>query len=136
MAGVTGLHCLSDPWPPRDPCRHYSFLVCCIPSPVIGTLPIFGIGAGWLKEETEIMGGDFPHRWAQTRDAILAMKELWTKEEAGALVKRGQFKLPAFGTLGTFGACHVPGPLQTDGLPLCSLTQSLASDMCPSTPRS
>ena len=42
---------------------------------------IFGIGAGWLKEETEIMGGDFPHRWAQTRDAILAMKELWTKEE-------------------------------------------------------
>jgi probable F420-dependent oxidoreductase len=43
---------------------------------------IFGIGAGWLKEETEIMGGDFPHRWTQTRDAILAMKELWTKEEA------------------------------------------------------
>jgi len=43
---------------------------------------IFGIGAGWLKEETEIMGGDFAHRWAQTRDAILAMKELWTKEEA------------------------------------------------------
>src|SRR2546422_5011012 len=82
MAGVTGLHCLSDPWPPRDPCRHYSFLVCCIPSPVIGTLPIFGIGAGWLKEETEVMGGDFPHRWTQTREAILAMKELWTKDEA------------------------------------------------------
>ena len=43
---------------------------------------IFGIGAGWLKEETEIMGGDFAHRWTQTRDAIMAMKELWTKEEA------------------------------------------------------
>lgn len=43
---------------------------------------IFGIGAGWLKEETEIMGGDFPHRWTQTKDAILAMKELWTKDEA------------------------------------------------------
>lgn len=43
---------------------------------------IFGIGAGWLKEETEIMGGDFLHRWTQTREAILAMKELWTKEEA------------------------------------------------------
>jgi probable F420-dependent oxidoreductase len=43
---------------------------------------IFGIGAGWLKEETEIMGGDFPHRWAQTRESILAMKELWTKDEA------------------------------------------------------
>ena len=43
---------------------------------------IFGIGAGWLKAETEIMGGDFAHRWTQTRDAVLAMKELWTKEEA------------------------------------------------------
>lgn len=43
---------------------------------------IFGIGAGWLKEETEIMGGDFAHRWTQTRDAILAMKELWTKNES------------------------------------------------------
>lgn len=43
---------------------------------------LFGIGAGWLKEETEIMGGDFAHRWTQTREAILAMKELWTKEES------------------------------------------------------
>ena len=39
---------------------------------------LFGIGAGWLREETEIMGGDFAHRWSQTREAILAMKELWT----------------------------------------------------------
>jgi probable F420-dependent oxidoreductase len=43
---------------------------------------LFGIGAGWLKEETEIMGGDFAHRWTQTRESILAMKELWTKAEA------------------------------------------------------
>jgi len=43
---------------------------------------LFGIGAGWLKEETEIMGGDFAHRWTQTRESILAMKELWTKPEA------------------------------------------------------
>jgi len=43
---------------------------------------LFGIGAGWVKEETEIMGGDFEHRWTQTRDAIMAMKELWTKDEA------------------------------------------------------
>jgi probable F420-dependent oxidoreductase len=43
---------------------------------------LFGIGAGWLQEETEIMGGNFAHRWRQTREAILAMKELWTKEEA------------------------------------------------------
>jgi len=43
---------------------------------------LFGIGAGWLREETEIMGGDFDHRWTQTRESILAMKELWTKTEA------------------------------------------------------
>lgn len=43
---------------------------------------IFGIGAGWLKEETEIMGGNFEHRWGQTREAILAMKALWTQDEA------------------------------------------------------
>ena len=39
---------------------------------------LFGIGAGWLREETEIMGGDFAHRWSQTRESILAMKALWT----------------------------------------------------------
>ena len=43
---------------------------------------VFGIGAGWLKEETEIMGGDFERRWSQTREAVSAMKELWTKDEA------------------------------------------------------
>ena len=43
---------------------------------------IFGIGTGWLREETEIMGGDFDHRWTQARESIEAMKELWTKDEA------------------------------------------------------
>ncbi len=43
---------------------------------------LFSIGTGWLKEETEMMGGDFEHRWTQTREAIEVMKELWTKDEA------------------------------------------------------
>ena len=43
---------------------------------------LFGIGAGWLREETELMGGDFDHRWTQVRESVLAMKELWTKAEA------------------------------------------------------
>jgi probable F420-dependent oxidoreductase len=43
---------------------------------------IFGVGTGWLKEETELMGGDFPHRWSQTREALDVMKKLWTQEEA------------------------------------------------------
>jgi len=28
------------------------------------------------------MGGDFEHRWGQSREALLAMKELWTQDEA------------------------------------------------------
>jgi probable F420-dependent oxidoreductase len=43
---------------------------------------LFGIGTGWHREETTIMGGDFDHRWTQAREAILVMKELWTKAEA------------------------------------------------------
>ena len=43
---------------------------------------LFGIGTGWLREETEIMGGDFDHRWTQAREAIQVMKKLWTEEEA------------------------------------------------------
>jgi len=43
---------------------------------------IFGIGAGWLVDESEIMGVDFRRRWAITREYVRAMKELWTKPEA------------------------------------------------------
>ncbi len=44
---------------------------------------LFGIGTGWLREEVEIFGGDFPRRWTQTREALDVMKTLWTEEEAG-----------------------------------------------------
>jgi len=43
---------------------------------------LFGIGTGWLREETELMGGDFVHRWTQTREAIEVMQALWTHDEA------------------------------------------------------
>ena len=42
---------------------------------------MLGIGAGWLKEESEILGVDFPHRWSQTGEYVAAMRELWTKPE-------------------------------------------------------
>ncbi len=41
---------------------------------------LFGIGAGWNEPECTVMGGDFPHRWTQTRDAVHAMKALWSGE--------------------------------------------------------
>jgi probable F420-dependent oxidoreductase len=54
---------------------------------------IFGIGAGWLRDESEIMGVDFKRRWPITREYIRAMKELWTKPEASFA---GEFiKFPA-----------------------------------------
>ncbi|HUJ76279.1 MAG TPA: LLM class F420-dependent oxidoreductase [bacterium] len=43
---------------------------------------LFGIGAGWLREESELLGVDFPRRWGQTRDFVRAMQALWTQEEA------------------------------------------------------
>jgi probable F420-dependent oxidoreductase len=43
----------------------------------------FGIGAGWLREESELLGVDFPRRWSQTKEYILAMKALWADDHAG-----------------------------------------------------
>ncbi len=43
---------------------------------------IFGIGGGWNAEEMENHGTDFKKRWRLLRERILAMKEIWTKEEA------------------------------------------------------
>ncbi len=43
---------------------------------------IFGIGAGWLREESELMGVEFRRRWPVTREYVRAMKELWIKDES------------------------------------------------------
>lgn len=43
----------------------------------------FGIGAGWNREEAEMLGVDFEHRWAQTKECVEILKDLWTREESG-----------------------------------------------------
>jgi len=43
---------------------------------------IFGIGGGWNVEEMENHGAKYRTRFKQMREHVLAMKELWTKEEA------------------------------------------------------
>ncbi len=51
---------------------------------------ILGVGAGWLKEETEVMGTRFGTRWKRLRETVEAMRVLWTKAEAsyeGELVR-------------------------------------------------
>ncbi len=43
---------------------------------------IFGIGGGWNVEEMENHGAKYQTRFKQMREYVLAMKELWTKDEA------------------------------------------------------
>ena len=41
---------------------------------------LFGIGTGWLREETEMFGVSFKNRVRHTRECVLAMKQIWTKD--------------------------------------------------------
>ncbi len=43
---------------------------------------LFGIGGGWNAEEMKNHGTNFRTRWRLLRERVLAMKEIWTKEEA------------------------------------------------------
>jgi probable F420-dependent oxidoreductase len=43
---------------------------------------IFGIGGGWNYEEMENHGTDPKKRWRVLRERVLAMKEIWTQDEA------------------------------------------------------
>jgi probable F420-dependent oxidoreductase len=52
---------------------------------------LYGIGAGWNEAECTVMGGDFPHRWAQVKEYIEVMKKLWTGEYVEHSGKYSQF---------------------------------------------
>lgn len=43
---------------------------------------VFGIGAGWNREEMENHGADYANRWKIVREKVLAMKAIWTEHEA------------------------------------------------------
>jgi probable F420-dependent oxidoreductase len=43
---------------------------------------LFGVGGGWNRDEMEDHGTVFPTRFKRMREAIEAMKEIWTKENA------------------------------------------------------
>jgi probable F420-dependent oxidoreductase len=49
---------------------------------ISGGRVILGIGAGWNREEMENHGASYPHRWKILREKVLAMKAIWTQEEA------------------------------------------------------
>jgi probable F420-dependent oxidoreductase len=43
---------------------------------------LFGVGVGWLIEEMTNHGVDPPRRWELLREQVLAMKTIWTEDEA------------------------------------------------------
>jgi probable F420-dependent oxidoreductase len=43
---------------------------------------LFGIGAGWNREEMADHGTDFTTRWKLMRERVEAMKAIWTQDEA------------------------------------------------------
>ena len=43
---------------------------------------LFGIGGGWNVEEMEHHGAAFKTRFKKLREQVLAMKEIWTRDEA------------------------------------------------------
>lgn len=45
-----------------------------------GGRTILGIGAGWLREETEVMGARFATRWQRMRETVEAMRALWRED--------------------------------------------------------
>jgi len=44
---------------------------------------LFGLGAGWLRNEVEAFGTDFSTRWRYTTESVEAMKALWRDGRAG-----------------------------------------------------
>jgi probable F420-dependent oxidoreductase len=69
---------------------------------------LFGIGAGWLREESDLFGVDFPHRWSETREIVAAMRKLWTEDAASCDGK--YVKFPVVKSL--------PKPAQKSGPPV------------------
>ncbi|MFM8355520.1 MAG: LLM class F420-dependent oxidoreductase [Gammaproteobacteria bacterium] len=43
---------------------------------------VLGVGAGWNREEMENHGADFRNRWKIVREKVLAMRAIWTADEA------------------------------------------------------
>jgi len=49
---------------------------------ISGGRVVLGIGAGWNVEEMTNHGTSYRTRWPQLRERILAMREMWSQEEA------------------------------------------------------
>lgn len=75
---------------------------------VSGGRVILGVGAGWLREETEATGTVFNTRWKRLRETVEALRLLWTQPEPsyeGELVRFAPLR------------CD-PKPVQKNGPPI------------------
>jgi alkanesulfonate monooxygenase SsuD/methylene tetrahydromethanopterin reductase-like flavin-dependent oxidoreductase (luciferase family) len=75
---------------------------------------IYGIGDGWLREESDLLGVDFPRRWTQTGEYVAAMRELWSKPEASFEGKYVRFP-PVAIVSETAAATRAPGSARQQG---------------------
>ncbi|HKN02173.1 MAG TPA: LLM class F420-dependent oxidoreductase [Candidatus Binataceae bacterium] len=69
---------------------------------------ILGVGAGWFREEAELMGVNFARRWQHLREAVEALRTLWSGDDvsyAGEIVKFPSVKVG-------------PKPVQKPGPPI------------------
>ena len=73
-----------------------------------GGRTILGVGAGWLREETEVMGTNFRLRWRRLRETTEALRICWTEKEPSYQGEMVQFP-PVF--------CD-PKPVQKSGPPI------------------
>jgi alkanesulfonate monooxygenase SsuD/methylene tetrahydromethanopterin reductase-like flavin-dependent oxidoreductase (luciferase family) len=54
---------------------------------------ILGVGAGWFREEAQVMGVDFARRWQHLRESVEALRVLWSGDDfsyAGEIVNSRQ----------------------------------------------
>jgi probable F420-dependent oxidoreductase len=69
---------------------------------------ILGVGAGWFREEAELMGVDFARRWQHLRESVEALRILWSGDDvsySGDIVKFPRIKVG-------------PKPVQKPGPPI------------------
>lgn len=69
---------------------------------------MIGVGAGWLREETEVMGTSFRLRWRRLRETTEALRICWTQAEPSYQGEMVQFA-PVY--------CD-PKPVQKSGPPI------------------
>ena len=74
---------------------------------------LFGIGSGIFREELEILGADYDHRWSQVRENVEALKELW--DQGRSRISRQILRLPTSAGVPETGAGTPSAPIILGG---------------------